>query len=83
MIIRGGENLFPAEIENAMLEHDAIAEVAVVGVPDEKWGEQVACFMRRAGGGTPDDAEPEGVHPRRASRRRRRPRTGSGSTNGR
>lgn len=49
MIIRGGENLFPAEIENAMLEHEAIAEVAVVGVPDEAWGEQVACFMRAHG----------------------------------
>ena len=35
MIIRGGENLFPVEIENAMLEHSAIDEVAVVGVPDE------------------------------------------------
>lgn len=50
MIIRGGENLFPAEIENAMLEHPAVAEVAVVGVPDEKWGEIVACFMRLADG---------------------------------
>jgi len=50
MIIRGGENLFPAEIENAMLEHEAIDEVAVVGIPDEKWGEQVACFMRGADG---------------------------------
>lgn len=48
MIIRGGENLFPAEIEAAMLEHPAIAEVAVAGVPDEKWGEIVACFMRLA-----------------------------------
>lgn len=56
MIIRGGENLFPAEIENAMLEHDAIAEVAVVGVPDEKWGEQVACFMRANGNAGPDGA---------------------------
>ena len=46
MIIRGGENLFPAEIENVMLEHEAISEVAVVGIPDEKWGEQVACFFR-------------------------------------
>jgi len=46
MIIRGGENLFPAEIENAMLEHEHVLEVAVVGIPDEKWGEQVACFMR-------------------------------------
>lgn len=46
MIIRGGENLFPAEIENAMLEHSAIEEIAVVGVADEKWGEQVVCFIR-------------------------------------
>jgi fatty-acyl-CoA synthase len=52
MIIRGGENLFPAEIENAMLEHDAIDEVAVVGIPDEKWGEQVACFVRCNSGET-------------------------------
>lgn len=50
MIIRGGENLFPAEIENAMLEHPDIAECAVVGVADEKWGEQVACFMRSGSG---------------------------------
>ncbi len=57
MIIRGGENLFPAEIENAMLEHDTVAEVAVVGIPDEKWGEQVACFMRAAPGDLPTAAE--------------------------
>ena len=56
MIIRGGENLFPAEIENAMLEHEVIAEVAVVGVPDELYGEQVACFMRCNGGAKPDAA---------------------------
>jgi fatty-acyl-CoA synthase len=56
MIIRGGENLFPAEIENAMLEHAALAEVAVVGVPDDKWGEQVACFMRAKGPVRPDAA---------------------------
>lgn len=56
MIIRGGENLFPAEIENAMLEHDAVAEVAVVGVADEKWGEQVACFMRVQADERPDSA---------------------------
>lgn len=52
MIIRGGENLFPAEIENAMLEHEAIDEVAVVGIPDEKWGEQVACFFRSGSSST-------------------------------
>jgi fatty-acyl-CoA synthase len=49
MIIRGGENLFPAEIENAMLEHEAVLETAVVGIPDQKWGELVACFMRPRG----------------------------------
>ncbi len=57
MIIRGGENLFPAEIENVMLEHDAVADCAVVGVPDERFGEQVACFMRSIGARRPSDAE--------------------------
>ena len=46
MIIRGGENLFPAEIENVLLEHPLVTEVAVVGIPDDKWGEIVACFIR-------------------------------------
>ncbi|MDH3693145.1 MAG: hypothetical protein OER96_01055 [Gammaproteobacteria bacterium] len=46
MIIRGGENLFPTEIENILLEHPQVTEVAVVGIPDEKWGEVVACFIR-------------------------------------
>ena len=56
MIIRGGENLFPAEIENAMIEHPAVLEVAVAGIPDDKWGEQVACFMRKAEGVDAPDA---------------------------
>ncbi|HEY1425327.1 MAG TPA: AMP-binding protein, partial [Caulobacteraceae bacterium] len=50
MIIRGGENLFPAEIENVLREHPDVVEVAVVGVPDERWGEVVACFVRLAPG---------------------------------
>jgi fatty-acyl-CoA synthase len=57
MIIRGGENLFPAEIETAMLEHDEISEVAVVGIPCPVFGEQVACFMRPSGAGRPPPAE--------------------------
>lgn len=57
MIIRGGENLFPVEIENAMLEHPAINEVAVVGVPCPIYGEQVACFMRTTQDEHPDVAE--------------------------
>ncbi len=46
MIIRGGENIYPREIEDLLFSHPAVAEVAVVGVPDEKWGEQVAAFVR-------------------------------------
>ncbi len=46
MIIRGGENFFPAEIENVLLEHATVAEVAVVGLPDAKWGEIIAAFIR-------------------------------------
>ena len=46
MIIRGGENLFPAEIENVLVTHPDIAEVAVVGVPDARWGEIAICFFR-------------------------------------
>lgn len=57
MIIRGGENLFPAEIENALLEHPAISEIAIVGISDEKWGELVACFMRATDGPKPEAAE--------------------------
>ena len=46
MIIRGGENHFPAEIENALLTHASVAEVAVVGLPDPKWGEIIGAFVR-------------------------------------
>jgi fatty-acyl-CoA synthase len=56
MIIRGGENLFPAEIENVLLEHPDVAEVAVVGVPDPKFGEAVAAFVRPTAGASFDPA---------------------------
>jgi fatty-acyl-CoA synthase len=46
MIIRGGENHFPAEIENCLLDHPLVAEVAVVGLPDPKWGEVIGAFVR-------------------------------------
>ena len=46
MIIRGGENMFPTEIENILMEHPNIAEVAVVGIPDKTWGEVIGCFFR-------------------------------------
>ncbi len=46
MVIRGGENLFPAEIEAALGEHPDVAEAAVIGVPDPKMGEELAAFLR-------------------------------------
>ena len=45
MIIRGGENHFPAEIEAVLVTHRQVAQVAVVGIPDEKWGEVIAAFI--------------------------------------
>jgi acyl-CoA synthetase (AMP-forming)/AMP-acid ligase II len=54
MIIRGAENIYPREIEQVLFEHEDVADVAVLGVPDEKWGEQVAVFIRPAPGRTPD-----------------------------
>ncbi|MCE3288774.1 MAG: acyl-CoA synthetase, partial [Caulobacter sp.] len=41
MIVSGGENVYPAEVENALFSHPAVADAAVVGAPDERWGEAV------------------------------------------
>jgi fatty-acyl-CoA synthase len=50
MIVSGGENVYPAEVENALFAHPQIADVAVIGVPDERWGEAVkACVVLEAG----------------------------------
>jgi fatty-acyl-CoA synthase len=45
MIIRGGMNLYPSEIESILFEHADVAQVAVIGLPDEKWGETVAAVI--------------------------------------
>jgi fatty-acyl-CoA synthase len=55
MIIRGGENIYPREIEDVLFRHPAVAEVAVVGRPDATWGETVAAFVRRAADTTEAD----------------------------
>ena len=50
MIVSGGENIYPAEVENALMQHPAVADGAVIGVPDEQWGEAVkACVVLKAG----------------------------------
>lgn len=45
MVIRGGMNLYPREIEDALFDHPSVAQVSVIGVPDEKWGEVVAAVI--------------------------------------
>jgi long-chain acyl-CoA synthetase len=50
MIVSGGENVYPAEVENALMSHPAIADVAVIGVPHEKWGETGKALVVRAAG---------------------------------
>jgi acyl-CoA synthetase (AMP-forming)/AMP-acid ligase II len=57
MIVSGGENIYPAEVENALYGHPAIQDVAVIGVPDDRWGETVkACVVLKPGAtATADD----------------------------
>jgi fatty-acyl-CoA synthase len=55
MIVRGGENIYPREIEDVLFEHPAVADVAVVGVPDARYGEEVAAFIRLHGEVTEDE----------------------------
>jgi acyl-CoA synthetase (AMP-forming)/AMP-acid ligase II len=45
MIVSGGENIYPAEVESALFGHPAVADVAVIGVPDDTWGEQVKAIV--------------------------------------
>ncbi len=45
MIVSGGENIYPAEVENALFQHPAVADAAVIGIPSEQWGESVLAFL--------------------------------------
>jgi long-chain acyl-CoA synthetase len=57
MIVSGGENIYPAEVENCLMSHPDIADVAVIGVPSDKWGETVKALVVRKEGAdvSPDD----------------------------
>jgi len=56
MIISGGENIYPAEVENVILSHPAVTEVAVIGLPDEKWGETVCAIVVKG-----EDVDEQGI----------------------
>jgi acyl-CoA synthetase (AMP-forming)/AMP-acid ligase II len=56
-IIRGGENIAPAEIEKILEQHPSVAEAAVVGVPDEEWGQRIIAFVIQRG----DSVDPDGL----------------------
>ncbi len=57
MIVTGGTNVYPREVENVLMEHPDIADVAVIGVPDVKWGEAIMAVCVPRGTRQPDDAE--------------------------
>jgi acyl-CoA synthetase (AMP-forming)/AMP-acid ligase II len=57
MIISGGLNIYPAEVEAVLMGHPGVTEAAVVGVPDDRWGERVMAFVVPRAGGTPTEAE--------------------------
>ncbi|MBO0851677.1 MAG: long-chain-fatty-acid--CoA ligase [Pseudonocardia sp.] len=57
MIISGGENIYPAEIERVLAEHPSVADLAVIGVPDDRWGEVPKAIVVAAEGHTVDESE--------------------------
>lgn len=57
MIVTGGFNVFPSEIENVIATHSAVAQVAVFGIPDEKWGEAVTAAVVLRAGSTAEEAD--------------------------
>ena len=46
MIVTGGENVYPAEVENALFDHPNVADAAVIGIPDDKYGEAILAFIQ-------------------------------------
>ena len=57
MIVSGGENVYPAEVENAIFSHPDVADVAVIGVPDQRWGEAVKAVIVPKPGCAPSEED--------------------------
>ena len=70
LVISGGSNIYPREIEDVLLDHPSVAEVAVIGAPDPEWGESVVAFVVPADGGV-DVAELDALCLRRIARFKR------------
>jgi acyl-CoA synthetase (AMP-forming)/AMP-acid ligase II len=57
MVVSGGENVYPIEVEEALSQHPGVSEVAVIGLPDERWGETVTAIVVPVGGSEPTAEE--------------------------
>lgn len=68
MILRGGENIYPAELEAVLYEHPAVSEAAVVGVPDAVYGEMVVAYVVLRAGAAAAEDELRGFVGQRTSR---------------
>nr|WP_271209858.1 AMP-binding protein [Rhodococcus wratislaviensis]GLK34645.1 long-chain-fatty-acid--CoA ligase [Rhodococcus wratislaviensis] len=71
MIIRGGENIYPKEIEDVLAGDPSVLEAAVIGVPDDTWGEIVVAYVQPTPGSTVDPAALQGLCARKLSRYKR------------
>jgi fatty-acyl-CoA synthase len=60
MVIRGGENIYPREVEEFLYTHPKVADVAVVGVPDDRFGEELCAWVRLAPGESATEDEIRG-----------------------
>jgi hypothetical protein len=68
MIVSGGENIYPAEVENVLMAHEDVGDVAVIGIPDATWGEAVKAVVVAAAGALPQRVGPDRVRSRAAGR---------------
>jgi fatty-acyl-CoA synthase len=72
IVISGGENISTVEVEQALLSHPAVVDAAVIGIPDDRWGERPKAFVVLGDGQAADEGELIDPRPGRGSRTTRR-----------